>query len=74
MKYEYHFDYFACQTCTARINCKKCEEVATAALMRESGMRKADINMASKYIVVETDFDDEDIVLDTLEVVGIMAD
>ena len=74
MQYEYCFDYFACQTCTARINCKKCEERAVSALVREPEIKKVDINMASKQIVLETDLDDEDMVLDMLEMVGIMAD
>ena len=71
MRLNYSFSYLDCQGCHARINCDKCEEKVTAALLRYREIEKADISMTAKKISIETSCPYENLILDIMEELGI---
>lgn len=73
MEYRYTFSYMKCESCTAKIHCTECGEEVTRAIMCRGDIEKIAIDMKAKQVVIVTDLQDEDEILDRLDEQGVMA-
>ena len=67
-----NFTYLDCQKCSERIHCVDCETRLTEVLLRITGIRSADIQMARKQLCVNTDMDADEME-EILENLGIFV-
>lgn len=72
MKYEFDVSYMACQTCTSKIHCEKCEKEIEESMLKLDGVNEATIKIIEKRMVIDAEVDEDDLI-DALEALGVFA-
>ena len=73
MIHQMSVQYPTCQTCQAKIHCDQCSRELEDRLLRMDEISRADLNLITKIITVETDLDADDLEA-VLEDIGLFVD
>ena len=74
MTQDYTFTYLSCQACAQRVHCEQCQDQIAEMLLRIRGVQSAQVNMATKTMLIEFDGIDPDEIEEILENAVVFVD